>query len=126
MILHGTLSSVQKLTVRTYSPSNLCCSMDLSQMDLKPLRAGNQRNLSPFRILATQLTLEWEDVHTSLWLQYFKGVTYCIQTRENFGPMHMLSLAFPCSHLNRTVPQERDRCEESIREVGKRKLLFLH
>lgn len=62
---------------------------------------------SLFPALATQLTLAWENVHASLWLHYFKGVAYCFQTRENFGSTHMLALAFPYSHLNRTVPQER-------------------
>lgn len=58
-----------------------------------------EESLSLSPTLAIQLTLAWENVHASLWLHYFKGVTYCFQTHENFGPTHMLSLAFPYSHL---------------------------
>lgn len=64
----------------------------------------------PFPILAVQLTLPWENVCASLWLHYFKGATYCFQSRESFGPTHTPSLTFPHPHLKQdsTTKKESD------------------
>lgn len=76
--------------VRAHKPLNLCCRVDFPQWACSHL-GQEPRGIFLFPTLATQLTSAWNNVHASLWLHYFKGVTYFIQTHENFGQMHTLS-----------------------------------